>query len=313
MSADGAVLRQLTDGSAVDSVQAFSPDGRRLAFTRLPSDSSRPERALLTIDLEGGNVAPVFVGAPPGTTSWLPGMGALRASSSPSGDLFAMAFYDDVYTIRSDGSELRWVGRTGSPFSQLRWTSEPVPAVIFDKPMEGQPLYRLELTVPGLPPTPITPPPTARDPFDYFNGDEDPDWRPSTPEQLLPDLTAPAVIPVDAGAARRAAIPRRLDLRRRNLSFLAVDPSGVRSVQVSVARIKRAGRRHRLCRFLGPQRLGKPRRCSRPSWNRVRGARDFARLVRRLSPGRYSLRLRAVDGVGNPTVRPREIALRLRR
>lgn len=322
MSIDGAVLRRLTDGLGSDGSPAFSPDGRRIAFIRGRAGASGDEQALLTMDLGGADVAPVFVGTPPGAReSTVPG--SLRASWSPDGRQFALAYREDLFTLRSDGSEIEWRGRTGSPisigasFSQVAWSAEPAPALIYSLPMEGRPLQRLDLTGPLGAAEPLTPPVT--DPWGpgYSEGDDDPDWRPSGPLPLSLELDPPLVLPIDLAAVGDlvtvSASRQTLSVRKRDLAFVAVDSAGVRRVDVALARKLTRGARRGLCRFAGRAGLGGPRTCSRPAWRRLRAATDFAQLARLLPPARYLLRMRARDGLGNRTARPRVIRLRLRR
>jgi hypothetical protein len=276
------------------------------------------DRTLLSIDLDGSDVAPVLVGTPPDRHPQLP-LGYLRAAWSPDGSQFALAYREDLYTVDADGTDLQLRGQAGTPlsigapFSQPRWAEEPAPGLIFDLPMAGQPLQRLELTGAPVPPRPFTPPVT--DPNrPYVGGDQDPDWRPSAPVIPAPDTDPPVVLPIDqgSGSAQASFARRRLSVRKRALGFMAFDPGGVRRVDVAIGRRVRASGRTR-CRFSRKGGLGRPRACSRPVWRRVGGTAHFERMVRPLKPGPYRLRMRAVDGVGNRTANTRAIRLRLRR
>jgi WD40-like Beta Propeller Repeat len=319
MSIDGAQIKRLTHGPASDHSPSFSPDGSRIAFVRSRSEpDGTGERALLSMDLDGGNIAPVLVGTPPDPHPQLP-VGTLRAAWSPDGRQFALAYREDLYTLDSDGTELQLRGRAGTPlsiggrFSEPRWTGEPTPALIFGLPMQGEPLQRLELTGAPVPPRPLTPPVT--DPNrPYVGGDQDPDWRPSAPVVPAPDVDPPVVLPIDhASASAQASFARRrLSVRKRALGFMALDPGGVRRVDVAIGRRVRASGAAR-CRFSRRGGLGRPRACSRPVWRRVAGTAQFERIVRPLKPGPYRLRMHAVDGLGNRTANARAIRLRLRR
>lgn len=319
MSIDGAEIKRLTHGPASDYSPSFSPDGTRIAFvrSRIEPDGTG-ERALLSMDLDGGDIAPVFVGTPPDPHPQLPG-GTLRAAWSPDGRQFALAYREDLYTLDSGGTELQLRGQAGTslsiggPFSEPRWTGEPTPALIFDLPMQGQPLQRLELTGAPVPPRPLTPPVT--DPNrPYVGGDRDPDWRPSAHVVPAPDVDPPVVLPIDNGAApAQASLARtRLSVRKRALGFMAFDPGGVSRVDVAIGRRVRASAAAR-CRFSRGRGLGRPRACSRPLWRRVRGEAHFDRIVRGLALGPYRLRMRAADSLGNRTARTPAIRLRLRR
>jgi len=241
ISPDGAVLRQLTDGSGIDSDASFSPDGRRITFTRSPAGSGGSDAELLSMDLDGANLAPVAVGTPP-RRSRLPGSDSLRVTWSPDGQEIAFARGQEIYTVRSDGTALRYRGLTGSLFSQIERSSEPAPGLIISLPFEPQPLYRLDLAGPAAAPRPLTPPPmypsTPGGPPVVPSGDKDPDWRASAPILRPPDVVAPVVIPLAAGPAgvsvRGAQRSRGLVVTKRRLRFLALDPSGVRGVSAAV-------------------------------------------------------------------------------
>lgn len=318
ISADGAVLRQLTDGSGIDSNPSFSPDGRRIAFTRSLAESGGSDAELLSMDLDGSNLAPVAVGTPP-RRSRLPGSDSLRVTWSPDGQQIALARGQEIYTVRSDGTALQYRGLTTSLFSQIEWSSEPAPGLIISRPFEPQPLYRLDLAGPTAAPRPITPPPmypSSGGPPVVPNGDTDPDWRASAPILRPPDLDPPLAVPLAAGLAgvsvRGAQRSRVLVVTKRRLRFLALDPSGVRGVSAAVAR-RHPAKRGR-CRLLGRNGFGRPRPCAGSRWHPLRAPSDLARLVRRVRPGRgYLLRLRARDGLGNGRRRPVAVRLVLRR
>lgn len=318
INTEDASVRQLSDGTGTDSSPSFSPDGRRIAFTRSVRGPAGAARALLTMDLDGTDIAPVALGTPPQGRA-LPGTSdSLRASWSPDGQQIAFAYRDAVYTVRSDGTSLEYRGRTGSPFSQLEWSSEPTPGLIFSRPFEPAPLYRIDLSGPSLEPRPITPPPTfdpSAPPGAPRDGDNDPDWRPAVPSLSLhpPELDPPVAIPLAGGSGTVGASANRgaLRVRRQQLGFLALDPSGVRRLSASIAR-RTPGTRGR-CRLLGRRGLGRRRACARSLWHRLRGPRDLSRRVARVPPGRYLLRLRASDELGNVKRRPPAFKVVLRR
>jgi hypothetical protein len=101
--------------------------------------------------------------------------------------------------------------------------------------------------------------------------------------------------------------------RRLRLRGIARDRgcSHLRRVQVSIALHK-----HHRCRFVKKNgRLGKRRRCRRARWVTVQGRRNWHLRTRRLRPGRYTIRTRAIDRAGNKErkrrrARPRRVRLR---
>ena len=121
----------------------------------------------------------------------------------------------------------------------------------------------------------------------------------------------PPVEPGDAaGPTIRFSARRGLGRRRRVLRGRASDPGSVRRVDVALARSPRRARR---CGWLLPGRGASVRRrsCRKPLWTRARltGRGPVVRwrlpLGRVLPPGRYSLRVRSVDGLGNRAYWPR--------
>jgi hypothetical protein len=109
---------------------------------------------------------------------------------------------------------------------------------------------------------------------------------------------------------------RGLRLRRSVLRGVADDRAGVNSVRVALARLSGEG-----CRWLVP----KPRRlarhassCARPRWiaAKLDGRRWRVRLPNALAAGRYRLRFKATDALGNRSRRLRDgratVKLRLR-
>ena len=106
MDADGTNVRRLTtlpEKAVLDSQPRFSPDGRRLVFTRFISEDHPEESALFTVRLDGGGLKQL--------TPW--GMGAGDADWSPDGKKLAFeAFpvygtYGDIFTIDvDDGQQL---------------------------------------------------------------------------------------------------------------------------------------------------------------------------------------------------------------
>jgi TolB protein len=104
MDADGTNVRRLTtlpEKAVLDSQPRFSPDGRRLVFTRFISEDHPEESALFTMRVAGGELKQL--------TPW--GMGAGDADWSPDGAKIAFeAFpeygtYGDIFTIDADNGQ----------------------------------------------------------------------------------------------------------------------------------------------------------------------------------------------------------------
>ncbi|MFL5780249.1 MAG: hypothetical protein ACJ760_02955, partial [Thermoleophilaceae bacterium] len=87
--------------------------------------------------------------------------------------------------------------------------------------------------------------------------------------------------------------------------------SHLRRVQVSIAL-----HRHHRCRFVKKNgRLAGRTRCRHARWITVHGRRSWHLRTRRLRPGRYTIRTRAVDRAGNlerkrRRARPRRVRVR---
>ncbi len=330
MTAAGTEMARLT--AARDGGPQFSPDGSRIAFVRASDErdelGNMGPPSLLTMARDGSDIAPVFVGEPPAPGGFRHPQIIYRVAWSPDGRRLAVAIREDLYTVAAGGGELEPRGKlgpsvsAGAPFAQLTWSSDLGDALIYSRPMEFpvRPLQRLLLTGPELPATDLAPPispPPGQGPPRALTGDQSPDWRSSLPAvPVPPDADPPALVPIDAdvtgAAVARASARSRLTVRRRSLGFLALDVGGVRRVEVAIARQTRA-RGRPACRFAGRRGLGRARACSRPVWRRVGHAGDLRRIVRRLKPARYLMRLRATDALGNRTKRPRTVGLRLRR
>ena len=110
-----------------------------------------------------------------------------------------------------------------------------------------------------------------------------------------------------AGKAPATSIRRvRVGRRATRVAGRARDGACGRVTRVEVSIGRRVGRGR--CRFLGPRgRFGRARRCRRPVFTPARGGTKWRFGVRRRLPkGRYIVRARAVDTVGNhETVRTR--------
>jgi hypothetical protein len=325
-SVDGSQVRRLSGrgpgGEKLwDEEPSFSPDGRRILFTRTTELTALgirpPGSGLYSVGLQGGEPQPVFVGEfPADDTSPAPlgGPTFRSASFSPDGREIAFLVSDTLYTVSSDGSGLRALGKVGRHTLNTAVTPAWDPAPVFILSERYEPLLKL---YPDGHTAPLTTVPEQPELRAEFTGDDDPDWRPATPVAPLTDIVPPATFLFDRARPRpiaAAATTRRrsLTLRRGNLSFFAVDSAGIAAVHVAIARTAKPRRGRAMCRFLGAKRFsGRPRQCAHPSYRRVRSAASWQRL-QRLRPGRYLLWLRTTDGHGTKTP-TRAVRLRLRR
>jgi Tol biopolymer transport system component len=110
--ADSSLQRKLGQNGAFSQDPSWAPDGRRLVYWSYVSEDSPAYVYSVKIDGTGRrNLTPRGNGGPP---VW-----------SPSGDLIAFSVHlglsQDIYVMRSNGSELRRISRRGSNDSKPMW------------------------------------------------------------------------------------------------------------------------------------------------------------------------------------------------
>jgi hypothetical protein len=117
-----------------------------------------------------------------------------------------------------------------------------------------------------------------------------------------PPLNPP--VPRDRRGPRIGFDPHRgLDLRRHLLKGTADDGGGVKAVSIALGRVQRHG-----CRWLvaKPRRLArKASSCAHPRWvaARIHGRRWSVRMSKAMRAGRYRVRFKAIDALGNRSER----------
>jgi Tol biopolymer transport system component len=118
MSADGRSVRRITvlpPHYEYDLAPRFSPDGKRLVFTRFRGSGQSERAALFTVDLHGSNLRRLTSFAiHAGDADWSPDGTRLVFEAYPNPHA-----YGDVYVIGADGSHLKNltrnpVGKAGS-------------------------------------------------------------------------------------------------------------------------------------------------------------------------------------------------------
>jgi hypothetical protein len=295
VDAEGATPPVPVPGSACgDRFARFSPDGSRIIHLSHGDVPGGPA-AIVSRPLDGG---PAHEVVPRGAE-----VGPFTLAFSPDGRLLALALMGRIYTLDMVTAEL--VERSQQD-SGVAWS--PIgPTLFFSKHTEdgsGSTLQRLDLGTPGAVPVPIT---------DGKAADHAPSWGalglslPPLPVLdalppligLLPEGLRPPAPPSPAPppAARPRAFAARADRvigSGRLESLLAIDPSGVRGLEVAIAR--QAGSR---CRPVSGRRVARrPGRCRASGFRRM-AVGDVATAVRRLPRGTYRVWLRATDGAGN--------------
>jgi len=317
MDLDGGNLRVLVPGPTNDTDPAFSPDGRRVLFTRYDVPFRNPR--IISVDAATGR-------APYQHT--ITGLPTAGATFSPDGRYIALAIVSHLFTMRADGSQLQ--SRVATPSFEPTWVGDGG-SIIYAGPRTPSPteraimLFRTPLSGAATAGTPLTPP---------YGNDLGPAWRPDAPlEVLRPIVDAlPPVAslldaveyalptPIGGGLARAASAaarpvarslrPRRARLtvkRMRNVTYVAADRSGLRRAELALERRLPSGG----CRALGGDgRLGRTGACGRARWLRPPNVATWKRWMGRLGNGTYTVRVRAVDRGGRTTPRPTTVTVR---
>jgi hypothetical protein len=282
-NADGSDRRTLTDLPGHQSEPDFTADGRRVVFTWSPiataSETSAP--TLWSVDVNGGDLQQLSVA----TTD------AMSATFSPDGRWVAFASGMSFFTAALDGSVVYWHPVSGG---RAAWSPDSRTLVLFGTRHADAVSGPMVLAVDGsAPPELIGRPPVDRNTGGVqFIGDGT--------GTRAPDVAGPIAV-VGAQKPRVVGMSpttvRSLSSRRRpapvvlrggaTARLLALDRTGMRRLDASVARVGAA-----------------------PRWRRIRSSKQLGRLTQRLRRGNYTLRVRARDVRGN--VRTGAVELRVR-
>jgi dipeptidyl aminopeptidase/acylaminoacyl peptidase len=304
VNADGTNVRAITEDPGVEAYPTFTPDGRRVLYTRSGFFPGAGKPGLYSIDPDGG--------APADAVS---GFGPQGLTFSPDGRYLGFTIFGDLYTMRVDGSEFRrhTYGEAAALSERPSWSGDGQSLFysgLLDRHSTQSAVFRLNVLDPQAKPVQITPP--GR----YAEPDVSPAGAPRAPA----DTRAPALALIDTGAedvrvGASAAASRRgpMTVERLDLAYLAIDVSGLRKVEVAIGKpVARAGHKPR-CRFMSQSgRLGRRRSCDKPSFFRPEDRLAFTQRLAQLKPGIYRIGLRATDSFGNSTRRVRMRTVRLR-
>jgi hypothetical protein len=268
MAADGSGLRRMTDEGGASRLPRFSPDGRRVIYLHYAGGVPGDVPSVRTRLLEGGPPLDVVDSSQ--------AIGPFGLSFSYDGRSIALTMHGALYTI--DGLTMQ-AKRRAPAASEVTWSLDGTLFYTQDSAM-----HRVGTGLLAEGPSLVT--------SDAYQ----PSWSalalelPSLPE--VDDLAPALALPVVAG------VP----------SLVAIDPSGLRSVEAAFAQ-RLAGR----CRPVERGRLRGARTCARPAPFRRVNARGFDRTIKRLPRGRYRVWVRARDGAGNATTRPLRASFARRR
>lgn len=300
---DGSNVRRIVNGSGRDTFPRFSQDGSRVIYL---AEGNGPgglvgeadDSGWYSIALDGSDVRRLTFGLPP------------MPEYSPDGRYLAMVTrWDELYTMRADGTDIRrWPG-TADYYSQVAWS--PLGPTLFypalDRKTRVKAIYRADVSSPDSRAVPVTTG-TYVDWTDPNGGLGPPDGLPPTTVLLGPEQRPLGQTAAIAGASSEARKrPRIPSVAAAKLHFFAVDRTGVQRVEAALGRPVR-GR----CRFLGTRRFGRLRSCRKPLYRAVSNDAEFRARVAKLGRGLRLIGFRTLDVKGNRTGTPRMTRVRLR-
>jgi hypothetical protein len=310
---DGTGVTRIVNSPIEDDLPRFAPGGR-IEFLRHMYgyferyDECRcadPRSGTYSVALDGGDERRLSMGLPS------------AVSYSPDGRWAAYGWYGHLYVMRADGSERTDrtpPGDFAGVDNRAVWGTDQDaggPVLFFggsprDRKTANRAwtIYRLDVGKPDAAAVPLA--------SGDWGGGGGLDWTPdpNDPPTHFVDRTAPAAFLVSA-PDKSATASRVRVLSRRSLGLVAADATGIRRVSLAVARtVRRRGRD--LCRFAGPDGLGRARRCDRPRFIRGASEEALAAPLRRLRRGAYVAGFTTIDVRGNRTrkLRLRPVQLR---
>jgi WD40 repeat protein len=315
MNVDGSGIQRLTHTPGdLEQKPTFSPDGRRILFFRRPSPlgpvppQSLDDAGLYSVAPDGSQEARLTAGD-------VPVWGG--ASYSPDGRYIALGIGGSLFTMTAEGNDFQqWTEGFGD--SDPKWT-ERGSTLLYQRPtaVGASSIFKVKLSADNPTPVQLT---------RGIGYDTAPDWTAGALLDLDPlldpilDKLPPVVELIDKEergltSARlrgrsRPAEPRvvratKVRVTAGQLGFVAMDLSGIRRLETSIAR--GAGHRggKRICRFVRGRRFGSRRPCAKPVYVRIRGGSDWSSLMKNLKPGRYRIAFRTTDVRGNKTRKPK--------
>jgi Tol biopolymer transport system component len=301
VAADGTGLRSITPAGWDVQAPTFMPDGSGIAFLGarpIPGQFALTEYSVWLTNAQGSRPLRLTAGDIP--------IASNGVSFSPSGKYLAVTLYDgSLYTVRTDGGELTRLTRNYGLDPDWAATGD---AIFYRSGSGATQTVIKRLGFPRVAaPMSISAPGVA---------DSSPDWAlPGQATAAAPaDRSAPLAILGDALAQPPSDVSAKVAAAQfpgpalSKIPFLVMDRSGIRRIEASAGLRVKGG-----CRFLESSRkLGRRRSCSRPTYVSVRDGAGWKKQTAKLPRGKYEVRLRTVDVLGNAVAKPKRRVVRVR-